>query len=270
MVVSEGTGKFLTLRQNYKLGHIKPALSADILSATDGSLPADACLVLTVPGMVEPLSIPLNNPAGSLKPCTIWEWSGSGLDEGDAAAAWLSKALGQPCRLVRYAGNNPTPPAAAPAAVDRPTDPAFAAGGQVAFADGFPVLVATEESLEDLNKHLVKPMDMNRFRPNLILSTGEGPGWQEDTWASVKQPSSGLVLQLVKPCDRCKVPTINIETGEADDEPLKTLNEMRSGKVLGWASEHKEWTHSVFFGWNAVPGSSGCIKVGEVLEVVAK
>ena len=269
MVVSEGTGKFLSLRQNIKLGHINPSLPTDVLTAADGSLPADAALILTAPGMVLPLSIPLKNPAGSLKPCTIWEWSGSGLDEGDVAAAWVSEALGQPCRLVRYAGNTPTFPEAA-AAVNRPTDPTYAAGGQVAFADGFPVLVATEESLADLNKRLVTPIDMSRFRPNLILSLGGGPGWQEDTWASVKQPSSGLALQLVKPCDRCKVPTINLKTGEVEDEPLKSLKELRSGKVLGWAEEHKSWTHSVFFGWNAVPSSSGSIKVGDVLELVAK
>jgi hypothetical protein len=33
----------------------------------------------------------------------VWEWSGVAADEGDEAAAWFSKYLGQPVRLVRYA-----------------------------------------------------------------------------------------------------------------------------------------------------------------------
>ncbi len=35
---------------------------------------------------------------------TCWYWTGVARDEGDAAAEWLSAAIGQPARLVRYIG----------------------------------------------------------------------------------------------------------------------------------------------------------------------
>lgn len=37
-------------------------------------------------------------------PCrtvTVWEWTGAAADEGDEAAAWFSKYLDVPVRLVR-------------------------------------------------------------------------------------------------------------------------------------------------------------------------
>ena len=39
-----------------------------------------------------------------LRGVTVWEWKGNGQDEGDTAAEWLEQILGQPCRLLRYAG----------------------------------------------------------------------------------------------------------------------------------------------------------------------
>jgi len=35
---------------------------------------------------------------------TVWEWTGTAADEGDEAAAWFSKYLEVPVRLVRWGG----------------------------------------------------------------------------------------------------------------------------------------------------------------------
>jgi len=71
-------------------------------------------------------------------------------------------------------------------------------------------------------------LSIQRFRPNIVVS-GAGP-WDEDKWLTIAvgnplSPNQPLIrLKLVKPCDRCKIPTINLETGQRDgDEPLTTL-----------------------------------------------
>jgi uncharacterized protein YcbX len=81
----------------------------------------------------------------------VWEWSGSALDEGEDAAAWFSAYLGRPCRLMRHVGSPSSTPSggsstssAVPADATRATDPEFAPGAEVGFADGFPMLFATE------------------------------------------------------------------------------------------------------------------------------
>jgi hypothetical protein len=62
--------------------------------------------------------------------------------------------------------------------------PRYANGGQTAFSDGFPVLLATSESLRDLNSKLLLPVSMSCFRPNVVV-TGAAP-WAEDTWRRVR------------------------------------------------------------------------------------
>uniref|UniRef100_A0A7S3R986 MOSC domain-containing protein n=1 Tax=Dunaliella tertiolecta TaxID=3047 RepID=A0A7S3R986_DUNTE len=92
---------------------------------------------------------------------------------------------------------------------------------------------------------------MTRFRPNLVMKGS--PAWEEDSCRTVSvQSVDNGVLELisVKPCSRCKVPTIDPETAEAGDEPLDTLHTFRNGGSLGWSK--KSWKHAVFFGTNLV------------------
>ena len=61
----------------------------------------------------------------------------------------------------------------------RPANPAYVpAGSRVSFADAFPFLLLSEESLADLNRRMPSPVPMNRFRPNLVISGGDA--YQED------------------------------------------------------------------------------------------
>jgi len=50
-----------------------------------------------------PLQPPEDAPVKTVN-VTCWYWTGVARDEGDAAAEWLSAAIGQPARLVRYIG----------------------------------------------------------------------------------------------------------------------------------------------------------------------
>ena len=49
----------------------------------------------------------------------------------------------------------------------RPTDPAYGTGFRTSFADGFPMLLAAEESLAELNSRMApeEAIGMDRFRP---------------------------------------------------------------------------------------------------------
>jgi uncharacterized protein YcbX len=60
------------------------------------------------------------------------------------------------------------------------------------------------------------------------------------------------------------VPTIEQETGSSSgNEPLDALRSFRTGALLGWAKHKKSFTHSVFFGVNLIPRSTGVVSVGD-------
>ncbi|KAF5838866.1 MOSC domain-containing protein [Dunaliella salina] len=248
-------------------------LPADVVEGrvSQDKLSADACMSVSAPSASKPLEVPLMPAQHNMqaRKVSVWEWQGMGLDEGYEAARWFSGVLGFDCRLVRYVGKSRMPSAAylpAFAGLDgqittRPTDPDYAAGFETSFADDFPILLVSEEDLSDLNVHLQQrgapPVTMARFRPNLVMKGGSA--WAEDTCrtVSVQTVDNGSVeLTSVKPCSRCKVPTIDPETAEAGDEPLDTLHTFRNGGSLGWSK--KSWKHAVFFGTNLVVPPEAC------------
>ena len=124
----------------------------------------------------------------------------------------------------------------------------------VVFADGYPVLVIGQASLDHLNERLAArgspPVAMNRFRPNLVLD-GLEPH-DEDALASIG--IDGVVLKPVKPCTRCQVTTIDQASANAGHEPLRTLSTYRRDDRLA----------GVTFGMNAIviAGAGRRIAVG--------
>ena len=120
------------------------------------------------------------------------------------------------------------------------------------FADGYPILLISEESLQDLNTRLASPIPMNRFRPNLVVRGCEP--YAEDTWNKIK--IGDVELAIVKPCARCEVTTIDKETLERSKEPLKTLGRYRKHKL------------GAIFGQNVIPLNKGRIQVGNTVEVL--
>jgi MOSC domain-containing protein len=223
MVIRED-GTFLTQRTHPALTRIVPQLT-----------PHD--LILTSEGR-EPLALPLA-PQGASRPVRIWKDSCAGLDQGDAAAAWVSRVLGDPARLVRV-----------PQIPGRRAHPEFAGSSPapIAFPDGFPILVCNRASLDDLNRRAPEALPMERFRPNLVL---EGlPPFAEDRIGALE--IGPVTLQLVKPCTRCAIPSTDQRTGVRGFDPLPLLRTFRfDRKLLG-----------VTFGENAIISRG----VGEILE----
>ncbi|KAK9821302.1 hypothetical protein WJX81_005032 [Elliptochloris bilobata] len=192
---------------------------------------------------------------------TCWEWAGTARDEGDFAANWLREVLGKPVRLVRYMGKAGVGDADGDPA-RRPVDPDFGKGYENTFSDGFPIHLTAEESLVDLNKRLEAPLPMDRFRANIVVAGGEP--WAEDEWAGLRIGS--LEFSSVKPCGRCKVTTTDQATAEVGVEPLKTLGDFRSGRVLGW-NARSAYKRELMFGWNLVTDDRGTLAVGDEVVV---
>ena len=227
MVVDE-SGLFLSQRSHPRLALVVPGIS-------------DHTLQIDAPGMPR-LRTPLR-PRGSVSTrVTVWDDTCMADWAGDEAAEWFSDFLGAACTLVHM-----------PDEVIRPANPAFAAAGvRVGFADGFPFLLISEESLADLNSRLTNPLPMNRFRPNLVVAGGEAYG--EDRWGRFE--IGGVRLEVVKPCERCLVTTTDQATGERGKEPLRTL------------ATYRKVGNDVMFGQNVVHENIGCLRVGDSVTVV--
>jgi uncharacterized protein len=130
----------------------------------------------------------------------------------------------------------------------RPVNPARAfAGDIVSFADGYPFLLISEASLEDLNARLEEPITMERFRPNIVI-TGTEP-FAEDDYSEVWL--GPISFRGVKRCDRCVITTIDPLTGERGGEPLRTLAKYR-------LEDQRVW-----FGMNLIHDGTGTLRVGD-------
>lgn len=226
-MVVDSRGMLVSQRTHPRLALVRPNLHQDRLTLR---APGTAPLVLSL------------RPTGSvLVKATVWDDACDAIWLGPGPAQWLTEVLDSPCELVYM-----------PDATVRPADPAYAPdGARVSFADGFPFLLISEESLADLNRRLAEPLPMNRFRPNLVIAGGEP--YIED--ALDRFEIDGLAFRVVKPCGRCVVTTTDQETTERGVEPLRTL-----------ATYRKEGGE-VMFGQNVVHLGTGRLTVGAPLLV---
>lgn len=186
-------------------------------------------------------------PVGPRAAVGIWHDTVDAVHGGPGPDRWLSDVLGRPVRLV-YMDHPGTA---------RAIDPDFASPGEpVSFADGFPVLVTNRASLDVLNEWqravAARAITMDRFRPSVVVDTDEP--WAEDHWTEIAV--GDVRLRLVKPCTRCVMTAVDPGTGTIEPGgPLRQLGRHRPG---------------VSFGVNAVPSSTGTIRVGDEVVVLAR
>ena len=166
-------------------------------------------------------------------------------------ANWFSAMIGIPCRLVRF------DPASKRLASKKWTGEREA---PTLFSDGFPILLTSQASLNDLNQKLQAQgrdaLPMDRFRPNIVIDGVEA--FEEDF---VETFSTGKVrLQPVKPCPRCPMPSIDQATGKFGPDPMDILQTYRANpKVDG----------GITFGMNIIlqEGDGEVLRVGQDLEM---
>lgn len=189
--IVDSNGKLLTQRDDPRLALIQPQIKDNrlVLSADTRS----------------PVEVTESRATGTL---LVSKWGEQVVctDEGDAAAEWLAALLAYECRLVR---------------VDTKTEPT----DSVMFNDCAPLLVMFEETLEDVNSRLEDPVEMDRFRPSVVIRGFDQYAENEHSCLSTNVTS----LLARKPCGRCVI--INIDQSRAIrhlSEPLRTLSEYRS------------------------------------------
>jgi uncharacterized protein YcbX len=170
------------------------------------------------------------------------------IDAGDPAAAWLSRLLDEPVRLVWQ-----DDPARRPISAQH----GGLGGEPLSLADTGPLLLTTTSSLERLDRwiaedHEPQPMAMGRFRPNVVVD-GAGLPFAEDDWRTIR--IGAVSYRFAEHCDRCVVTTIDPTTLAHGKEPIRTL------------ARHRKWDRKTWFGIRVVPLATGTISVGDAVTV---
>lgn len=193
-------------------------------------------LLVDAPGMAT-LILPLQPQPRPRVEARIFADETQGMLVGKEADRWFTGFLGFSSRLVYM-----------PDDTVRRVDQRYAADGdRVGFADGFPLLLLSEASLDDLNGRLRNPVGMDRFRPNLVVAGCEP--FAEDGWRRIRVGS--IPFRVVKPCARCSITMVNQTSGTRDKEPLRTL------------ARYRKSGGGVLFGQNLIPDSRGTLRVGD-------
>lgn len=204
---------------------------------------AQSHLTVEAPGMGT-LEVPLEPEPGGTVRTTIWSDTVRAEPYAEEVNRWFSAFLGVPCRLVRF-----------PPQHRRHVDQRYAKGNEhVAFTDGYPFLLVSEASLDDLNSRLRRPVPINRFRPNIVV--GGCGAFAEDSWREFR--ISSVTFHAVKPCARCRVITVDQATGEIDEEPLRALSLFRSRGA------------KVLFGQNVLHTGSGRVSIGDPVHILTQ
>ncbi len=207
IVANDKFGAFLSQRTHPRLALINVKIVSE--GTIEISLPNCSPFQATIQG-----DSPIHRTA------TVWSNQVVARDAGDAASEWLSRFLEKDVRLVGIDSNYKR----------------FIRGSdidQTSFTDGYPLLVLSRASLRDLNDRLDYPIEISRFRPNIVVD-GCAP-YDEDRWSKIK--IGDCLLRASGPCTRCVVTTLDPLTGQRQgSEPLHTLNQyrkMEQGVIFG-------------------------------------
>ncbi|GAA2272650.1 MOSC N-terminal beta barrel domain-containing protein [Kitasatospora cystarginea] len=210
MVISED-GVFRTQRRDPRLALIQPEISAD-----------GERLTLRAPDS-DPVGIDVDT-SGPRRQVNLFGASYRGIDQGETAAAWLSKVLGAGSRLVRV------PPEHA-----RVTD--GRTPGTSGYADSCAVHVISRATLRLLNERMAEggshPLPMSRFRPNIVLDGWDGPHTED---RAHRMTIGETELGYAKLAIRCAVVMVDQDSAaKAGPEPLRTLATYRRAAQGGVA-----------------------------------
>jgi len=229
MLVDE-EGTFITQRKHFELALLAVNIAEGRLIVSHKTLPGQS------------ISFALDEDTGVQIPVVIWNDTANGLEVNAEVSKWFSDFLKFDVKLVKM-----------PLVEKRLVDPKYASNDEiVSFADGYPCLLIGQSALNGLNEKLSDPVRMDRFRPNFVF-TGGTPHI-EDTFNRFY--IGEIQFTAVKPCARCVLITIDQQTGEKGQEPLRTL--------AGYRTIGKK----IMFGQNLLHQQTGEIRVGDELKVI--
>jgi uncharacterized protein len=228
-MLADDKGRMLTGRALPKLVQVK-------------ATPLNHGLLVTHPDM-PPLELYYETFSGEGVETHVWKDKFRALASHPQANSWFTTLLGRSSQLL-YAGTE---------------SPRFSqgAGTKVSFADGFPLLIISQASLEALNARCEHTHRMAQFRPNLVVKNTEA--FAEDCWGRIR--IGEVELRMNGPCSRCIFTTRDPESGEfiGRQEPLNTLSLFR-----------KDRTGKINFGMNATVIKGGVLELDAEIEVLEK
>jgi uncharacterized protein len=234
-MIVDADGRFLTQREESRLALLTTAINGGqlYLSSPQGAGPA----------------LDLQHE-GELREVQVWNARCAAFDAGPAAAQFLSDWLGRSLQLVRFDTRR-----------TRLANSEWTAGRSVPtlFSDGYPMLVLSQASIDDLAARVGHDLPVQRFRPNLLLD-GVAP-YAEDIAQELAQGAARI--RLTKACTRCVITTIDHLQGErTGEEPLRTLKSYRYDAAL----------RGVIFGRNAyaTAGIGTALRCGDAVELLAE
>lgn len=244
-MIIDADGKAVTARAHPGLVLVTP--SSDNSNKT---------LQFATPGLPE-LRVPIPSPPSAERiEVNVWGTRVLATLADDEAAEWLTKIVGEPARLVYL--DDPT---------RRAPDPAYSEpGDRVSFADGYPLLLVSERSLDQVNDWIFEgphaaegPLPVTRFRPNVVVDGA--PAFAEDGWKRLR--IGDMPFRVAKGSDRCVFTTIDPRTAVKSREPLVTL------------ARHRRWDGKIWFGVNLIPdagdaaGTPAVLRPGDPIEILA-
>lgn len=240
-------GNMVTARQKPKMVLIVPSLH-------------DNTLHLDAPGM-DTLKLPAEIKCTNREVLRFKVWGDSveGVDCGDEVAKWLSAYLQTPdLRLLYHAEGT-----ASRKILDGTSKWHKTANDvdEVAYQDGFPLMLMSESSVAELNQRLGdNKVTITQFRPNFAVSNVLVP-FEEDNWEDIF--IGDAIFRNIKPCDRCQMTTIDPETGtmSAEKEPVVTLKSYRLVEPE---------LQSPCMGINLVTLQPGAVRVGDKVYVTRR
>lgn len=232
MLVDENN-LFLTQREYPAMALLRTAIERDNLLVYHKNALSSKLILPLVP-----------EPTNTNSMVKVWDDWCEGQYINKEADDWFSAQLGVSCRLVYM-----------PESTNRKVDDKYALHNDItSFAEGYPILLIGQSSLDDLNSHLEEPLPMNRFRPNIVF-TGGNP-FEEDTMGHFL--INDMNFYGVKLCARCVITATNQDTGIAGKEPLQSL------------AKYRMTNNKVLFGQNVLCGSEGIISVGDSIKVLKR
>ncbi|MEO7809759.1 MAG: MOSC N-terminal beta barrel domain-containing protein [Ramlibacter sp.] len=235
-MVVDSEGEFVSQRELPRMALVRPQMKHfEVVLRAPGML----ALHLQIDSVEEPVQV------------RIWDDAVRAYDMGDVAAQWFSDFLGRKLRLVRFDPEH-----------RRLSDPRWTGDDEALnqFADGFPLQVAGEASVAELNRRLgeagVPAVGVERFRPNIVLSGLDAHDEDRLDVMRITTAEGDVRLRPVKPCQRCPIPDIDPATAESDSRVSDTLQAYRRSDVVGGA---------VAFGMNAIvlEGVDRTLRVGQ-------
>lgn len=224
--------KFMTQRQLPSMAELGTEFTGSGISVFEKSNPSNK------------IEIPHNFNSNSSITATIWGTEVDSFVAPELYNEWFSHYFGKDIRLVRMNSK-----------VMRNRDLSVKPfKTDMSYADGYPYLVLSKASVQQLNNELelqgIQPVDMRQFRANLIVD--ECKPFEEDELTSFMV--GDCHFNMVKPCARCPVITINQDTGVSTKQPLNHLAKTRN---VG---------NKVIFGMNAALVSGSTINKGDKIS----